>query len=49
MLKLTDVGRNRRIRTVEVEEAIFEMVQEVPTVSSRVIGRALNISHSTAH
>lgn len=46
---LVDVGRNRRVRTVELEETILEMVEEDPTISTRVIGRALNVSNKTVH
>ena len=44
-----DGGRERRIRRIETEERIVEMIEEDPTISTRAIGRELNISHVTVH
>lgn len=49
MPKLVDVGRNRQVRTPETEERILDMAEGNQTTSTRVIGRALNISHATVH
>jgi len=44
-----DVGRNRRIRTIETEERIVEMIEQNPTISTRAIGRELDINHITVY
>jgi len=44
-----DAGRNRRIRTIETEERIIEMIEQDSTISTRAIGRELDINHVTVH
>lgn len=44
-----DAGRNRRVRTIEMEERIIGIVDQNPTISTRVISRELNIGHMTVH
>jgi len=38
-----DAGRQRRVRTVEFEENVLEMINEDPQTSSRTIGNALQV------
>lgn len=40
---------HRRIRPIEMEERIIEMVELDPTISTRVIGHELNINHVIVH
>jgi len=40
-----DADCNRWIRTIEKEERIVEMVEQDPTISTRAIGRELDISY----
>jgi len=44
-----DAGRNHRIRTIETEERIIEIIEQDPTISTRAIGRELDINHVIAH
>jgi len=43
-----DTGHNRWIRTIETEERIIEIIEQNPTISTRAIGRELDINHVTA-
>lgn len=42
-----DAGVNRTLRTIQLEEAILELVENEPSTSTRTIARALDINHVT--
>lgn len=42
-----DTGRERTVRTPGFEEQVLEMVAQDPTTSTRAVGRAMGVAHST--
>lgn len=42
-----DCGRSREVRTVALEEAVLNLIEESPGTSTRQIARELNVSHCT--
>lgn len=42
-----DCGRPREVRTVQLEEAVLELIAESPETSTRKIANILNVSHFT--